>query len=633
MHADRLLWYCLGQPMPQRRLDSMRFPMSVSCPEISDVAIIADDARLAAQLSCLFAEPRKYLPILEQPRLTRADRDNEVIRCTNALARSKAKHFIFAALGDITTAALSVAVPAQKTIHVRTAADIPTIPLPVRNPDVDPLEWGKDRIGIGLLKALRARRAIVFNDNPSPAESIPPKSGHLVVCEEGDDIAQVIAANYAFATGAGLHLIPETESERAEQILEEFYGINDNPHRSVSDTLTRLRQEVRELTGPVSIPPGGSITFITDELPLGFAFPEVPCTHLFIYPNLGISIVQGLAAEQRDSPGTRVATLVNPQTAPAPEIDAAVTLLRPRGIYVRKYEGPVANVTSVNEMIELFPYDLLLIATHCGDVSGYRWTYEYEDSEGYQRTLVVDIALGIGRTNVKDLLDVKQFMRFISLDGVDWNNPVDKKKLYVGKAILTFIERVRSKPELKPVKKGNVARVSGSAALAMADGNLIALPRSLAHEGTPIIINNACVSWHRLAKTFMFGGARVYMGTLMPVTSAEAAAVVERMLGKHFAKPLPTALWAAQRDVYGADGRTPYVMLGVFSQRLRPSRINAPQYIMGQLAKGRMAWRRMLARMQPETADRRRALESYVQYCERELERYQDRWLPKRPEN
>ena len=47
-------------------------------------------------------------------------------------------------------------------------------------------------------------------------------------------------------------------------------------------------------------------------------------------------------------------------------------------------------------MMELFPHDLLLIATHCGDVRGYRWMYEFKDSEGYDRELVVDIALGAG---------------------------------------------------------------------------------------------------------------------------------------------------------------------------------------------------------------------------------------------
>jgi hypothetical protein len=167
----------------------------------------------------------------------------------------------------------------------------------------------------------------------------------------------------------------------------------------------------------------------------------------------------------------------------------------------------------------------------------------------------------------------------------------------------------------------------------MADGNLIALPRSLAHENTPIVINNACVSWHRLAKSFMFGGARSYVGTLIPVTSAEAAGVVERLFGKHFGKPLPVALWAAQRDVYGSGGRAPYVMMGVFPQRLRASRINAPQYIMGQLARGLVTWRRMLARAQPSDEPRRHVLESHIQYYERELKRYRERWLPKRSEN
>src|SRR4051812_23609904 len=102
--SSMLMWHL--------RIVPREFSVTVQCPQISEVAIIADDAHLAAQLSCVLAARRKYLPILEQPRLTRPDRDGEVIRCTNALARSKAKHFIFAGLGDITSTALSVGVPA-----------------------------------------------------------------------------------------------------------------------------------------------------------------------------------------------------------------------------------------------------------------------------------------------------------------------------------------------------------------------------------------------------------------------------------------------------------------------------------------------------------------------------------------
>jgi len=117
-------------------------------------------------------------------------------------------------------------------------------------------------------------------------------------------------------------------------------------------------------------------------------------------------------------------------------------------------------------MMELLPYDLMIIATHCGDVDGFRWTYEFTDSEGIDRTLVVDIAVGVGRTNDANMLRVTQFIRFISLDGVDWHDPKKKGTLYVGKAILDYLEMTGSSTApMKPTKKETVPRVVGSSAL------------------------------------------------------------------------------------------------------------------------------------------------------------------------
>jgi hypothetical protein len=205
-------------------------------------------------------------------------------------------------------------------------------------------------------------------------------------------------------------------------------------------------------------------------------------------------------------------------------------------------------------MIELFPYDLLIIATHCGDVSGYRWTYEFIDSENIPRKLVVDIALGVGvARDDNNLLHVTQFIRFVSLDGVPWNDREQKAKLYVGTAMNDFMERTRDtdNPKLEPTIKDTVPRVVGSAAMRMYDNNFIALPRSLASDSTPIVINNACVSWHRLASNFMFGGARAYVGTLFPISTTEAEEVLLRTLRKHYGKMLPHALWSgAARDIW-----------------------------------------------------------------------------------
>ena len=119
---------------------------------------------------------------------------------------------------------------------------------------------------------------------------------------------------------------------------------------------------------------------------------------------MGLAVINGLAAEQAGSPGVNVAVLIDPQTTssgagePAGEILPAARELARRGTFVRVHSERGAEVTEVTNTVELYPYDLLVFSTHCGDSDGYRWTYEFVDSEGIERTLVVDIALGIGRT-------------------------------------------------------------------------------------------------------------------------------------------------------------------------------------------------------------------------------------------
>src|SRR5215470_14684543 len=53
------------------------------------------------------------------------------------------------------------------------------------------------------------------------------------------------------------------------------------------------------------------------------------------------------------------------------------------------------------------------------------------------------------------MLRVTQFIHFVSLDGVDWNDPDKEKKVYVGKAILDFVDRTKDISQRAPTgKKG-----------------------------------------------------------------------------------------------------------------------------------------------------------------------------------
>jgi hypothetical protein len=218
------------------------------------------------------------------------------------------------------------------------------------------------------------------------------------------------------------------------------------------------------------------------------------------------------------------------------------------------------------------------------------------------------------------VLNVTQFMRFVTMDNVNWHDPEKAEKLHVGNAVQDFMQRTRQGPDqLQPVKKEMVRRVVGSAALKMHDHSLSLLPRPLADEGTPIIINNACVSWHRLAKNLVFGNARAYIGTLFPVTSSEAQEVVIRLLDKHFGKPLAAALWSAQREVYGSSPRRPYVAIGVYPQRLRISPHDVIGRVAARLSSTLAAWKNSLSNIDTNDAPRVKLVRGKIAYYEREL--------------
>lgn len=599
--------------------------MPIKCPSILPTAIISDDPQLAGALACALAQRDRYLPVLDGPRLTRPDGDAEIIRRINVLARANTKNTLLAGLSPEGEAAMLAKLikPNSRVVGFDDIENLAVDPERIARPR---LVWGQDRLGLGVLTAMYSGRLIEFTDEASPTHAVPTKSGHLVVCEAHEPLSEVIAANYAYSLNAGLHIFDEVDDIEQQQLLEAFYNI-DSPGVAPADERKRLASRLRQLIGPVVLPAGGSITFISKGLPFGVSLPELPTTHLFTYPDIGRTIVNGFAAEQQGTRGTNVAALVDPQKVRAPEIEMARKLLPKRGIFVRGYNGHGATVRAVTEMVDLFPYDLLLFATHCGDSSGYRWTYEYMDSEGIDRRLVVDIALGIGRTDDADKLQVLQFTRFHELDGVDWNDPIGKKGMYVGSAIRDYTEQTRDN-KLEPIHKETIERVKGSAAMAMADHNYLPMPRALAAEGTPIIINNACVSWHELAGRFMFSDARAYIGTLYSVSDLEAEAIVVALLEKHFGKMLPHALWAAQNAVYGiGSDRRPYIVTGVYPQRLRTTQEDVPTHILSKLSNSLQYWKRIAAKSSDGDPMRAKANADIATYYDSEYTAFFKKWF------
>ena len=161
----------------------------MNCPLILDQIIFADDAKLAAQLSCALSRPGFYLPVCDGPRMQRPDRELEVLRRHNAAGRARANIAYMAGMAESGFDALSQSLNTRRKIpchRVSSSNDVAQLAPAAHEREM--LTWGRDRIGVGLLKALRAGSHIVFEDKPSPYDWVSSKSGHLVVCEEGEGL-------------------------------------------------------------------------------------------------------------------------------------------------------------------------------------------------------------------------------------------------------------------------------------------------------------------------------------------------------------------------------------------------------------------------------------------------------------
>lgn len=344
--------------------------------------------------------------------------------------------------------------------------------------------------------------------------------------------------------------------------MEELYSLGSSG--DVSGQFMAIRDRARGRLPELEFRKFTEILFVTDGFPWGIAVPECVTTHMFSYPDFGRCVVESLWASHDPSRGARNALLIHPQRVQGSEIEAIGRSLYKNKTLVRIHAGTQANVANVDLLIETLPFDIIVISTHTGDVAGERVTYQFMDSEGLSRCLVIDHAIGFGYDPKTDKVLVQQFERFHQLDGVEWIDRPAKAKLHVGTAIKSWVALGDAQERNKyKVASAKIPRVAGSMALQMHDDLWIPMMQGFSPSCSPVILNNGCSSWHGLSERFSFAGARAYIGAMFPVTEAEAQEVGVAIFHGYLGESLSTALWKSQNEVYGRHHRRPYAMLGL----------------------------------------------------------------------
>jgi hypothetical protein len=546
-------------------------------PSFETVALVTDDDALAARASSLFRRRGRYFSVLDGPRMSTQDADNEAVRRHNALVMTGARQIL---MGGLPSAAITVMQSGWKSCTVCDDYEdlVKALRGIVRRPP-NALRWGRENLGVGLYVARMQGKELCTDLASSPEQTVVEAGTHLLVaCERGDAFAEVVASNLAFASGASFALFPELPEDKREDWLEELYALGDGGN--VTGQFNDLAQRARAWLGPLAFARHKTVLFVTAGFPWGISVPEKATSHMYRYPDFGRAVVEGLWASQSAARSSRTALLIDPHTVNGSEIPEINLALRRNGTLIRAATGSAATSTKVQFLLDLLPFDIIVLSSHAGDVPGERITYEYPDADGRQRRLTVDRALGWGYDRVEDKVQVTEYFRFHALDGVDWRDRAAKAALPVGSAITSWIASGGAADrEENIIKREPIPRVIGSMAIQLHGGPWLFASHGFAPEAAPLIVNNSCWSWHELSGRTTFAGARAYVGSLMPITDSEAQEVGQALFGRYLGCELATALWLTQRHVYGASARRPYVMVGLPFVSVRPNKADAVSFL------------------------------------------------------
>ncbi|TKS59861.1 MAG: hypothetical protein EWM73_03254 [Nitrospira sp.] len=281
-------------------------------PSFETVAIVGDKPTTVAEIASLFTRPRRYLPVIDGPRMSRPDWSNEVIRRTNALLKAQSRCVILADLHADSVQHLSCDGPDGMFIPVNSVGEAATaLKGWVKGPS-EKMVWGINNLGVGLLLARRSKKCLQIDGGESPTTNLVSGGTHLLIaCEAGNELAQIVASNLAFATDASFLVIPQLALDERDGWLEEIYslGLSGDVSRRFVAICDRARSRLPEL----EFRKYKQILFITDSFPWGIAVPECATTHLFSYPDLGRCVLEGIWALHDPSRGARNALLIHPQ--------------------------------------------------------------------------------------------------------------------------------------------------------------------------------------------------------------------------------------------------------------------------------------------------------------------------------
>lgn len=446
----------------------------------------------------------------------------------------------------------------------------------------------KEDVYLGLLESYRSNSYLVINED---ADSILPsmkENAGLIMVEDINYVTTLLAVNYAGAVGANLHVVPPLNVSQNEiQGLIELWKSGDlNAWRELSGVLYK---EISEL----EFKNFSFVTFFTEGAPYSLVINnEIPCSYVdltlkpdfFIFNNIFSEYIREFGSSIVFSPG-----IFDGDN----ETEDVVRIIEENYWLVKKLIDINATAINLSMHIQEYPYELLHICSHGGEVSGEFHSTSFVDREGGVHTLEYDSTVTFAPISNEDLIEVSSMCFPRKLDGMIWGSNELKE---VGYADHVFAQVFS---EMDSARKGGVHKksISGTKSIACKDFVYHGLFNTIAgFHFNPIIFNNTCNSWGPISESFIESGARGYIGTLWDVHNDIATNTAKSFYEKVFDTNIINALFYSLHQSTGTEWEGIYFFWGLHFSRLKKGNPeNQPKMgVAYKLMKSKEAWVRHL---------------------------------------
>lgn len=531
---------------------------------------------LASIVSSYIHKPGKHTSLYEFPNTTTAEDDIESdeidehqisrirareysIKVHNVIKRTRGcKYLILIGLTEDQKSYLPY-LAEYNVIEIQNIEDAETFLTPLVN-KTGTLSVKESDIVKSLFIACKNNSILKIDEASDPYIESKDEKDTLIIVEDYEETSTVIAINYALSINGSVEIIskPSIDIREVEDLIEAWQSGDINAYNDLSAIIYPTIEHINFNKYKFA-------TFFTIGIPYSLIIGNtLPITHVNTHLFPDFFIFNNIYFERNEQLSSAI--VFSPEKFDDEETEFTISELQKNNFYVRKLTGKQATAHILDFHIKEYPFDLLHICSHGGEIKGYNIAEDFVDSHGGVHTVEYDEVVTFSPEPGKELIKVTSKMIWKKFDGFKWRSSEFKSQEYPHYVFSDMMKHIKGNDKKNRIIKNNV---SGSCTIKCYDFNYQAMFNIMAAGQSPMIFNNTCWSWSRISDSFLAVGARSYIGTLWAVNNNIAKIVAEDFYKNLNKATISETFFNAQKQTIGTKNENIYLIWGLHFSTLK----------------------------------------------------------------